>query len=126
MARVIGVKIPNARAATPGGFVSYAGDSKVGAVVVLMAIIVGLDLLRHGSLDITRQRFVAYLGAAFIFVVLANFAPDLAVALLWGIVILQALNLAPQIKTWIDGLTAQLGSPAGHDVRGGFTPALRS
>lgn len=110
------IKIRLPGAATPGAAVDYARSSKVGAVVVLMGIIIGLDLLRRGwpatPGAFTQQRALSYFGAAFAFVVLANFAPSLAEMLLWGVVVLMGLNLAPQISAWIRKINAGLAEPA--------------
>jgi hypothetical protein len=110
------IKIRIPRAATPGAVVDYASSSKAGTVVALMFIIGGLDLLRRGWPGtpgaFTAQRGLAYFGAALAFVLLANFAPTLAEMLLWGIVVLQALNLAPQITAWIKKINAGLASPS--------------
>jgi len=112
VARKIGIALP--RRPTPGAFTDYAASNKVGAIVVLMAIVAGLDLLRRGWPGtpgaLTVQRSLSYFGAALAFVLLANFAPSLAEALLWGIVVLEALNLAPQIAGWLKKINAGLAT----------------
>lgn len=110
---MVKVRIPSS--ATPGAIVDYASSSKTGTVVALFAVIVVLDLVRRGWPGtpgaFTAQRALSLFGIAFAFVLFANFAPALATALLWGIVLLMALNTAPAIAEWFRKINAGLGMP---------------
>lgn len=80
---------------TPGGIADATVDNPAATVLLPFLLLVGVDWIRHGAdWDRTVQRAPGYAMAGFLFLLLATVAPDVARAIVFGMLILAALSAA--------------------------------
>lgn len=116
------LRLPNASAASPRGAVRYARANRIPAVILLFLMAVAIAAARQKHAPDKRQ--AAGLAVAAVVVVLAaEVVPDVVVAFLGALVVVQAIESADLVSGLLDRLLALLPSqpamfrtPGGHPL----------
>ncbi len=95
---------------TPGQIADTAVSSPAGSILVMMFLLAFLDWMRAGwSTDIfKRRRVMGYFLAGFGFLALSMVAPDVARAIVFGILLLTALGMAAPLASFLEDIAARI------------------
>lgn len=98
---------------TPGQLADASIDSPAASILVMMLLLAVLDFIRSGfTFDrFTRRRVMGYFLAGFGFLALALVSPDVARAIVFGILALTMLSMAGPLADFIDGIAGRLTEP---------------
>lgn len=110
------IRLPSFGAASPRGAVRYARANRIPAIIILFLLAVAIASARqkHGP----DQRQAAGLAVAAVVIVLAaEVVPEVVVAFLAALVIVQAIESADLVTSWLDRLVSLLPGPA-QDIIG--------
>lgn len=112
---------------TPGQVTAAArGDYGIGGQAQFLALygaVVGLDIFRRGGLgNVDRDRFAGYFGGGFAFMLLAWYQPGLAGVILVGVLIIQLLNVLPDLADWFNRAVVGRLADAGGVPRAPVVP----
>jgi len=96
---------------TPGAIADTAVDSPAGSILVMMFLLAMLDYVRADfSWEVfTKRRVGGYFLAGFGFLMLATIAPDLARAIVFGILLLTVLGMAGPVTAFLNDVAGRLG-----------------
>ncbi len=115
------IRLPNSSAASPRGAVRYARANRLPAIVLLflLAVVVASARQKHGP----DQRQAIALGfAAVVVVMAAEVVPEVVVAFLGALLIVQAIESADLVTAALGRVTSYL---PGLPYSGGTSAKLR-
>ena len=95
---------------SPGRLADTAVDSPAGSILVMMFLLAMLDFVRADFqwTPFTKRRVGGYFIAGFGFLLLATVAPELARAIVFGILLLTVLGMAGPVTAFISDVAARL------------------
>jgi hypothetical protein len=109
------IRLPGASAASPRGAVRYARSNRIPAVILLFLLAVLIASLRQKHAPDQRQ--AAGLAVAAVVVVLAaEVVPELVVAFLAALVVVQAIESADLVSAMLARLLSLLPAGAGRTI----------
>lgn len=113
------IRLPGPGAASPRGAVRYARANRIPAVILLFLLAVAIASARQKHAPDQRQ--AAGLAIAAVVVVLAaELVPEVVVAFLAALVLIQAIESADLVTAWLDRMLALLPSTTRPPRVGGF------
>lgn len=109
------IRLPTLAAASPGGAVRYARANRIPAVILLFLLAVAIASARQKHAPDQRQ--IAGLAIAAVVVILsAEVVPDLVVAFLGALIVVQAIESADLVTGALGRLLRLLPSGVGSSI----------